>query len=473
MHEILIIEPSEKFCSELSDALQQLGHSTLCSHTLQEGLGKLASSSVGLVMLNARMPEGSPIDLIPKIRQESPSPEVIVISEAPDADEAETVIKNGAWEYVEMPRSAKALASILDRAIRYATRKEIGLTHAESEGKHFDGIVGNSPQLRSCLDIVARAANSDANVLIKGETGTGKELIAWAIHRNSPRAAGNFVVVDCAALPETLVESTLLGHERGSFTGADRAHSGLIKQADRGTLFLDEVGELPMSAQKSFLRVLEERRFRPIGGKEEIQSDFRLISATNRDLDDKVLKSEFRDDLLFRLRSFAIEVPPLRQRSEDIKSIVSYHMPKICERLGIGIKEISPEFYDALLRYNWPGNVRELVNSLERSLVAARGERILLPQHLPTYLRVLLARASVQSTTVASSLGLRTTSSDLESLPTLQGARVAAVEQAEREYLQKLMGLSNGDIKQACRISKVSRSRLYSLLKKHKIQSQR
>jgi two-component system, NtrC family, response regulator len=467
MKKILIIDPSEKFCVEITLELRQLGHNALWNRSLDQAL----ASDVGLVALNARMPDGNAIDLIPRIRQEFPAPEVIIVSEQPDANEAETAIKNGAWDYVEKPQSVKELASILDNAIRYASRSKLEPSHFESGGKHFDGIVGNSPQLRSCLDIVAGAANSDANVLIKGETGTGKELIACAIHRNSPRADGNFVVVDCASLPETLVESTLLGHERGAFTGADRAQSGLIKQADGGTLFLDEVGELPMSAQKSFLRVLEERRFRPIGAKEEVRSDFRLISATNRNLDEKVLKGEFREDLLFRLRSFAIEVPPLRQRTEDVRSIISYYMPKICERLGIDIKEISPEFHDALLRYSWPGNVRELVNSLERSIVAARTERILLPQHLPTYLRIQLARSSAQSATHLSLSGFAEPSSELASLPSLQAARESAVNQAEREYLQKLMRISSGDIKQACRISKLSRSRLYSLLKKHNIPS--
>lgn len=471
MKEILILDPSKEFCTALCHELRQIGHTALCSRTLEEGSKKLALPSVGLVVLNTRMPDGSAVDLISKIRQGSPSPEVIVISDGPNADEAETVIKNGAWDYIKKPPASSALALILDRAIRHAERHDVRPSRAETDARHFEGIVGNSPMLRSCLDIVARAANSEANVLIKGETGTGKELIALAIHRNSPRANGNFVVVDCAALPETLVESTILGHERGSFTGADRAQSGLVKQADGGTLFLDEVGELPMSAQKSFLRVLEERRFRPIGGKEEIHSDFRLISATNRDLDDKVLKSEFREDLLFRLRSFAIEVPPLRQRSEDIKSTVSYYVPKICERLGIGIKEISLEFYDTLLRYDWPGNVRELVSSLERSLVVARGEQILLPQHLPTYLRVHIARGSVRLTAGMSSVRLGPASTDLTSLPTLQAAREAAVEQAEREYLEQLLQLSNGDIKQACSICRLSRSRLYTLLKKHNIRS--
>lgn len=470
MQRILIIEPSTEFCSDLSGTLAHFGYEAMCAHSLEEGLGKLKTSSLCFVVLNANMPDGKGIEVIARIKQESASSEVVIITDSPSADEAEEAIKNGAWEYLEKPLAAGSLASLIDRAVKIRSQKVSGLTRVESVEKRFEGIIGGSPQLRACLDIVARAANSDANVLIKGETGTGKELIAWAIHRNSPRVDGNFVVVDCAALPETLVESTLLGHEKGAYTSADKAQSGLIKQADGGTLFLDEVGELPLSVQKSFLRVLEERKFRPIGGKDEIQSDFRLISASNRNLDEMAQNGEFREDLLYRIRSFGIEVPPLRQRKEDIRSLVVYYMPKICERLGIGIKEISPEFYESLLRYSWPGNVRELVNSLERALVAGREEQILLPQHLPTYFRIHLARSSVQHKSTPGSAGEDNFTDSLPILPTLQAARNSASEQAEHEYLQKLISLTNGDISEACRISKVSRSRLYTLLKKHHIQ---
>ena len=180
----------------------------------------------------------------------------------------------------------------------------------------------------TCLDLVAQAAKSDANVLITGETGTGKELFALAIHNNSRRARNSFVVVDCAALPKNLVESVLFGHEKGAFTSADRAQEGLIRQADGGTLFLDEVGELSPSVQKSFLRVLQERRFRPVGGKEEIKSNFRLIAASNRDLNDLVQRKQFREDLLFRLRTLTIELPPLRERLEDIKELAQHYIAR-------------------------------------------------------------------------------------------------------------------------------------------------
>ena len=469
MSDVLIVDASAQSCDELMAHLRRLGQAGSTACTLREAFAHLESSPAGLVLLSSQMPDGDSLEMIPRLKQSSASPEVIVYSENPDPDEAELAVKNGAWEYTVKPNEAGALAVILERFGNYGHRAQETTESNDLDHGRFDGIVGNSPELRASLKIVARAANSDANVLIKGETGTGKELIAWAIHNNSPRSTGNFVVVDCAALPETLVESTLLGHAKGAFTGADRHQSGLVKQADGGTLFLDEVGELPLSAQKSFLRVLEERRFRSVGGTEEIRSDFRLISASNQDLDDMVRKSTFREDLLFRLRSFTIDVPPLRKRPDDIRSIVAFHMPKICARLGIDIKEIAPEYYDALMKYQWPGNVRELVNSLERSLVAARTEPVLLPQHMATYLRIRLARAFAESHRTSTKTVADSRVAHDVHMPPLQTARELAVDQAEKAYLEKLLAATGGNIVSACRVSKLSRSRLYFLLKKHRI----
>ena len=295
-----------------------------------------------------------------------------------DPDGAELAIKHGAWDYIQKPSTMDAMTLPLVRALQY--REEKKASKAMMILKR-EGIIGNSPKIRACLDLLTQVASSNANVLVTGETGTGKELFAVAIHKNSSRADKNFVVVDCTALPENLVESILFGHEKGAYTGADRAKDGLILQADGGTLFLDEVGELPLPIQKSFLRALQERKFRPVGGKEEIKSDFRLIAASNRNLDDMVRQGNFREDLLFRLRSFSIELPPLRERPEDIKDLAAYYTEVLCKRYEIETKEFSPEFFDVLTSYPWPGNVRELINALERALVNGRYERILFQKH--------------------------------------------------------------------------------------------
>jgi DNA-binding NtrC family response regulator len=275
----------------------------------------VATNAYDVIFLDVRLPDGIGLDAIQKIKANSSAPEVVIITGEGDPNGAELAIQYGAWDYIEKPPSVQSVILPLVRALQYRTEKKDAQKPLMIKR---DNIIGNSPQLLRSLKKLARAAQSQASVLIEGETGTGKELFAMAIHQSSSRSGKNFVVVDCAALPETLVESVLFGHAKGAFTGADQAKEGLVKQADQGTLFLDEIGELPLSLQKAFLRVLQEQRFRPIGGGSEVNSDFRLIAATNRDLDRMVQEKQFRQDLLFRIRSLVITLPPLRERPEDI-----------------------------------------------------------------------------------------------------------------------------------------------------------
>jgi len=303
-------------------------------------------------------------------------------------------------------------------------------------------------------------------VLITGETGTGKELFAKAIHQNSSRAGRSFVIVDCAALTQSLTESVLFGYEKGAFTGADGRRDGLIKQADGGTLFLDEIGELPLSIQKSFLRVLQERRFRPLGGAKEIESDFRLLAATNRSLDKLVETGQFRKDLLFRIRSITLEVPPLREHLDDLVEIAVYHTTRICKRSRFELKRLSPDFQEALLSYPWPGNVRELVNAVERAIAAAQTAPTLFRKHLPSAIRVKLAQGR-EAGELPEKPRLAVTASP--KLPRLKDLRELSYAQIEKDYLLKLLETTDGDIEQACRIADLGRTRLYELLRKHKI----
>jgi two-component system, NtrC family, response regulator len=389
-------------------------------------------------------------------------PEVIIMTGYGDPNGAELAIRHGVWDYIQKPATLDTLTLQLIRALQYREEKKGG---QERVPLKREGIIGHSPKMQACLDLVAQVAGSEATVLITGETGTGKELFALAIHNNSRRADKNFVVVDCAALPETLVESILFGHEKGAYTGADRAREGLVLQADGGTLFLDEVGELPLSVQRSFLRLLQERQFRPVGGKTEVKSDFRLIAASNRNLDEMVRQNQFREDLLFRLRSFTIDLPPLRERKEDLPDLVSYYTAELCQRFGIEPKEFSPEFLDLLSAYPWSGNIRELINALERSLISARYERVLFPQHLPTHIRVQLVRSSLEDKGPEESPA----SPSPQSFPPIHEIRTRVLEEAERKYLHDLLSFTRGNIPEACRISGLSRSRFYLLLKKHKI----
>jgi len=467
MANVLIIDDDELMVSSLTLMVRRLGHEASSAASLHAGVALASSSDFDLVFLDVRMPDGNGLEVLPRIATAPGAPEVIIITGFGDADGAELAIKSGAWDYIEKGATLKKMTLSLDRALQYRREKRTQGEKQSVIALKREDICGNSPQLRACLNQVAQGAASEANILITGETGTGKELFARAVHRNSPRARKNFVVVDCAALPETLAESLLFGHESGSFTGAERPREGLIRQAHGGTLFLDEVGELPLSVQKTFLRVLQERRFRPLGSPREIESDFRLVAATNRDLDAMVAGHHFRSDLLFRLRSFTIELPPLRERTEDIKELVRNHLDRLCEGDGLPSKGFSPEFLESLLAYHWPGNVRELANTLIRAFSAARFEPTLYPKHLPVHLRARIMRNSV-NTPLVSKDGERS-HSPLRRVPPFHEFRESVYAEAERNYLHELMGLAEDDIPEACRLSGLSQSRIYALLKKHHI----
>lgn len=472
MAKVLVIDDDRMMCEMLSDIGESMGHAVEYSFTIREGMELALEGEFDVVFLDVRLPDGNGLYVLPRIRETASSPEVIIITAAGDPNGAELAIKSGAWDYLEKPPSLDAIKLALIRALDFRRQKKLSRSR-RSEGKGIialkrEAIIGNSQRLKVCLDLLAQAAGSEVNALITGETGTGKELFARAVHENSSRAAKAFVVVDCAALTETLVESVLFGHERGAFTGADRARDGMVKQADGGTLFLDEVGELPESIQKAFLRVLQERGFRPVGGKHEVQSNFRLIAATNRDLERMVQEGRFRKDLFFRIRSLAIVLPPLRGHASDIKEIAMHYMARQCERYGTDMKGFSQEFIHALAAYNWPGNVRELVHTMETVLIAANDnhESVLYPHHLPVHIRAQVARASISRKTPE---GEDSAEADTSAgyLPSLRDFREFRTAQIEKEYLQRLVSLCGTDIKEACRVSGLSRSHLYALLKKH------
>ncbi len=453
-------------CRLLTRMVERMGHTTKTAGTLQEGMQAALNEPCDVIFLDVRLPDGSGLDVLSDLKSSGSRPEVIIMTGMGDPDGAELAIKNGAWDYIEKPSSIDKMKLPLLRALDFRRERA---THATPKVLRREDIVGDSPPMQECLATMAQAAASEANVLITGETGTGKELFALGIHQNSSRAGNSFVVVDCTALPETLVESLLFGHVKGSFTGADRSQKGLIEQAHGGTLFLDEVGELPSALQKSFLRVIQERRFRPVGGDAEINSDFRLIAATNRNLEAMGAEDRFRQDLFFRLRTFNIELPPLRERLEDLPDLVNHHLQRLCHRYKIRPKGLSPDFLEALAAHPWPGNVRELVNVLERTIASALEDPILYPYHLPTYLRVRLARAAVRKDSPQGQAGPAGPAGLGQLGGSLQDVREAAICAAEERYLRDLMAQTKGGIKQACALSGLSRGRLYALMKKYDI----
>ncbi|WP_353117415.1 sigma-54 dependent transcriptional regulator [Nitratidesulfovibrio sp.] len=516
MANVLIIDDDELFCEMLRSAMEMEGHASSAAHSLAAGARLLERDVFDAVFLDVRLPDGNGLDMLPRLRHMTSPPEIIIVTAAGDPDGAELAITDGAWDYVEKPASLEQMRFSLERALRHRNRQ------ARQQRRPLDtgGIVGDSQRLAACLERLAEAAMGDAAVLVTGETGTGKELFARALHRNSRRASGPFITLDCAALSRSLLHSELFGYQRGAFTGAMESRAGLIRQAHGGTLFLDEVGELPLAQQKAFLRVLQERRFRPIGSKEEVESDFRLVAATNRNLPDMAERGTFRKDLLFRLQAVELQLPPLRERKEDIRELTTTHAARICRRDGIGAKGFEPEVFEALAAHDWPGNVRELVNVVEGALLLAREEPLVHLEHLPVPLRARMARHRLAPGTGASVSGGGGTTGPTgeagqagplagrpcmapstapdggllpgicagtaappgspcpgEAAPALQPTRGtplawkdyrnAALGNVEKGYLHQLLLDSGGNITKAARMAGLSRQRLYALLRKH------
>jgi two-component system NtrC family response regulator len=460
MAKVLIIDDDRIFCRVLADEISFLGHEVHKARTLEEGRTQVASAEPDVVFLDVQLPDGNGLDLLQVIRASLQPPEVIIVTGAGDVNGAEIALRNGAWDYIQKPSSLKEMTLPLLRALDFRKAK---MAPARARLLNRDGIVGESAPMKRCIQVLAECANSEASVLITGETGTGKEIVAAAIHRNSARSDREFIVVDCGAMTETLVESVLFGHEKGAFTGAERKRNGLIKAADGGILFLDEVGELSLKIQKALLRVLQERRFRAVGGEREVSSDFRLIAATNRDLRKMVQTGEFREDLFFRLQGLTIALPPLRDRLDDIPDLVNYFLHRLCGRYGLKSKGISPELIDLLKRYAWPGNVRELLQTVESMLAVAGDMSILYPEHLPADIRIKILRAALAKGAASPATGLPETFS--EEYPAFREFK----RRAELEYLNGLIARCRGDVQKACTISGMSRSNFYQLMKSHNV----
>jgi two-component system NtrC family response regulator len=459
MARILVLDDDRLVQRLIATTATELGHEALAASTLAEGLARCQSAPCDVVFLDVLLPDGNGLSIIPELRGLPVAPEIVIVTGHGDPEGADLAIRHGAWDFLTKPLSLDNLQLILNRVVAFRQqRRAAGTNFLE-----LRSIVGQSQALRACLDLAAQAAASDINVLLLGETGTGKEVFARAIHDNSPRAAMPLVTMDCASATESLLESQLFGHTRGSFTGADQDRDGVVRLAHRGTLFLDEVGELPVSLQRSFLRVLETRRFRPIGGKSEVSSDFRLIAATNRNLIEMASLDLFRTDLLYRLNGIAITLPPLRERKEDIPLLCRHFVTTLCSRYNACGKAVSDDLVEALVRYDWPGNVRELGHALERAFAASRGEPQIFAGHLPLDIRMAVARSRLHK--------------DADDAPPAACPPTPGVAQpyqpyrefkdaSEKAYLKGLLATTAG-ITDAARISGLSRGHLYQLLKKH------
>jgi len=432
--DLLIVDDNASLRCVLRAQLEKLGHSVREAGNGAEALTLLSREPADAVISDLKMPEMDGMELLRCVQKTYPGLLFIMISAHGTIQDAVDAMKNGAADYITKPFEADEVVRILE--------KTESVLDAQDEPRLIEApggrpMVGQSRLMEELRAIIERVGPSDATVLIQGESGTGKELVARAIHARSNRSARPFVAVNCAALAEGVLESELFGHEKGAFTGASAVRAGRFELADKGTLFLDEIGEISPGVQVKLLRVLQERVFERVGGVREIRADFRLIAATNRDLQAEVKQGRFREDLFYRLNIIPLLLPPLRERREDIPALLNFFIESVCARTRSAVRGITVAAMERLLRYNWPGNIRELENFVERALVLARGEEIDVADLPPHLTDAPLPPSAGSGSGLKSSL--RETRTDIE-----KGYIIAALkeENSNRTNAAKRLGIS-------------------------------
>jgi DNA-binding NtrC family response regulator len=456
---ILIVDDEEGMREVIGDTLQRLGSVELRdTGDPLAAVELLAQESFDVLISDIRMPGMTGVELLRKAREHDPHLPVLMLTGFPSVDSAVECLKLGAVDYITKPFLPDELLANVGRFLeerRLREENRLLERRVQRYPRGFEDIVGNSQAMQKVFDIIDRVADTDVDVLIQGDTGTGKELVARALHSRSRRKGKRFVPVDCGAIPETLMESELFGHERGAFTGANARSIGLLEFADEGTFFMDEVGELPMLLQAKLLRALQERKIRRVGGKAELAVDVRVVAATGRDLDKSVEEERFRQDLLFRINVVTIQLPPLRERGDDVRLLAQHFVASLASDMGKAqVTGFSAEALEVLQLYRWPGNVRELQNVVRRGIAMTRGETIEvddLPDHL-----------------VATSGELPSPRSEREGFFDLRARRMAAFE---KEYLGSLLNDHDGDVAAAAKTAQIPRGTYYRLLKNHNLKA--
>ena len=384
---ILVADDEQSMREFLDIMLEKEGYKVSLASNGEEVVKFIDNDLFDLVLLDIRMPKLDGISALKKIKAIAPETIVIMITAYASADTAIKAMKEGAYDYITKPFKVEEIKLVIKNALekKNLQKENILLRQVVRDRFHFGNIIGQSSKMVSLYDLLEKVSPTKTNILITGESGTGKELVAKAIHYNSPRKEKPFVTLNCGAIPETLIESELFGHMKGAFTDAIATKKGLFEVADEGTLFLDEISELPLLMQVKLLRVLQDREFKRVGGTEDIRVDVRIISATNKDLEEAVKAKRFREDLFYRLNVIQIRLPSLRERKEDIPLLTNHFLKKYSEELNKNISKLSPEALQILLSYEYPGNVRELQNIIERA-VALESSQELTPNNLNSYL---------------------------------------------------------------------------------------
>ena len=452
---ILLVDDDSAFRHVMSGELRRLGYDVATAGSGEEAVARLERQGPEIVLpeivlLDLRLPGMDGVATLKAIRAHHPSIEVIMLTGHGSIDTAIESIRDGAFDYVTKPCPLDEVQIRVQRAIEHRALRQRAnlLERALTPPDQAASFVGESPEFRRMLHLVELVGASHSTVLITGETGSGKERVAKLLHARSPRKARPFVVVDCAALQESLLQSELFGHERGSFTGADRAKPGLFEVAHGGTIFLDEIGEISQATQVNLLRVLDTSVFRHVGGTSEIRVDVRVLAATNRDLRVMVAKGLFREDLFYRMSTITVEIPPLRKRGADVELLARHFVGMLNERYG-STKVLGEGALEAVRNHAWPGNVRELLHAMEAAVVVCEGAEIL-AEHLPPSVRAGAAPVAA-------------------AVPTVDGGRLPTLVELELMHIRRALDASHGHRGNAARILGISERNLYRKLKEYRL----
>ena len=447
MSTLLIIDDDIAICRTLQLHYKSLSHDVITAHGVNDGLLLAASNEIDLILLDLKMPNKTGLEGLPDFREVVPDVPIIMITAYHDMESTIAAMKNGADDYIHKPIDINELDRAVARALMRADEENSDFSIPAddvSKGKNkCFSMAGHSPAMRDIYKTIGLVADKPVTVLIMGESGTGKELVARAIHESGDRAAGPYVAVNCAALVETLLESDLFGHEKGAFTGAVARQMGKFAMAENGTLFLDEVGELSPAIQAKLLRVLQEKEYIPVGSEKSHKTNARVIAATNNDLQEKVKLGLFREDLFYRLKVVNIDIPPLRERREDVMDLIQTLLGRINREMRNNVSRLSMEVIDAFHQYHWPGNIRELENILTKAVALSPTETITLDQ-IPEFI-------SEQSRSeIESALPVHTSLDDME-----------------KNHVLRVLNATNWHKGESCRILGVSRPRLRRIIKQH------
>lgn len=451
---ILVIDDDEIIRRSCEKILLPEGYTVVSAGSGAEGLETLRSEPCDLVLTDLKMPDMDGIEVLRSVKENWPDTEVIVITGFGTVRTAVEALQYGAYDYVEKPFTPEQLTNVISRCLERRNllvenrrlRQEVHALY------RMENIIGTSSAMQKMFQLISTVAPTGTTVLVTGESGTGKELIARAIHHNSPRREWPFLVVDCGTIPDNLMEAELFGYMKGSFTGATETRKGLLDIAHKGTLFLDEIGDLGIAMQAKLLRLLQEREFRPVGGRSSVKVDVRIIAATNRDLSAMVKEGTFREDLFYRLNVFPIHLPPLRERKEDIPALADHFLRKYAGESGKDVSSISADAMKRLILHDWPGNVRELENVIHRAVILCKG-RSIRPEH------ILITGA--QGTRIPE------TSDELKEMK--KELRVRSVEDLERAFLIYALDRNGWNVTKAARQVGMQRTNFQALLKKHRI----